>query len=158
MTTPRRLEQSRTYPLGVDDAFAAVMPAPLELVFRRRYVALPPVREVRDQQGIWGTVGQTRTIVLADGGTMHEELTSVVPGRGFGYHISRVTGPMKALVTSLEGQWDFDPVGTGTRVTWSWTVLPASSAAALAMPAFARLWQGYARQALEEIEGLLVGR
>jgi hypothetical protein len=132
------------------------MPAPLEQVFRRRYVALPPVREVRAQQGTWGTVGQTRTIVLADGGTMHEELTSVVPGREFGYQISKVTGPMKALVSSLEGLWEFDPVGTGTRVTWSWTVLPASAAAALAMPVFDRLWQGYARQALEEIERLML--
>ncbi len=158
MTAPRSLELSRSYPIGVDDAFAVVLPAPLEQVFRRRYGALPPVREVRDQPGIWGTVGQTRTIVLADGGTMHEELTSVVPGREFGYRISQVTGPMKVLVTSLEGLWSFDPVGTGTRVTWSWSVLPASGAAALAMPVFARLWQGYARQALEEIEGLLVGR
>ena len=75
------------------------MPAPLELIFHRRYAALPPVREVRDQQGTWGTVGQTRTIVLADGGTMHEELTSGVSGREFGYRISQVTGPMKALVS-----------------------------------------------------------
>ena len=29
-------------------------------------------------------------------------------------------------------------------------------AGALAMPLFARMWQGYARQALENIEGLLV--
>lgn len=133
-----------------------MLPASLELIFRRRYAALPPVREVRDQDGTWGTVGQTRTIVLADGGTLHEELTSVDQGREFGYRVSQVTGPMKALVSSFEGRWSFDPVGTGTRVTWSWEVLPASGAAALAMPIFARLWQGYARQALEEIEELIV--
>jgi hypothetical protein len=63
---------------------------------------------------------------------------------------------MKTLVGSLDGTWSFDPVGTGTRVTWTWTVHPASAAAGLAMPVFARLWRGYARQALDDLEGLLL--
>ena len=156
MTTPRRLEQSRAYPVEVARAYATVVSAPLEQVFTRRYLALPAVREVRDQLGAWGTVGQTRTVVLADGGTMREELAEVVDGHRFGYRISDVTGPMKALVGSLDGTWAFDPVGTGTRITWTWTVRPASSAAGLAMPVFERLWHGYARQALDGLEDLLL--
>lgn len=156
VTTPRRLEQSRAYPVDVAHAWATVLPAPLERVFARRYVALPAVREVRDQPLPWGTVGQTRTVVLADGGTMREELTEVVEGRRLGYRITDVTGPMKVLVGSLDGTWAFDPVGTGTRVTWTWVVRPASSAAELAMPVFARLWRGYARQALDGLEDLLL--
>lgn len=63
---------------------------------------------------------------------------------------------MKALVGSVEGLWSFDPAGTGVRVTWRWTVHPASSAASLAMPVFARLWQGFARQSMEELETILL--
>jgi hypothetical protein len=157
MTAPRRLEQSRAYPVEVPRAYARVLAAPLEQVFSRRYLALPAVREVRDQAGAWGAAGQTRTVVLADGGTMREELTSVDEGSRFAYRIGHVTGPMKTLVGSLDGTWSFDPVGTGTRVTWTWTVHPASAAAGLAMPVFARLWHGYARQALDDLEGLLLG-
>ena len=44
----------------------------------------------------------------------------------------------------------------GRRVTWAWTVHPRGRLGRLAMPVFARMWQGYARQALERIEGVLL--
>ena len=150
------LEHSRTFPATVADAFQVVLRAPLERVFARRYGALPPVRAVRDQEGEWGTVGQTRVIALADGGSMREELLSVVPEQEFVYRITDVTGPMKALVASLDGRWSFTPAGTGVRVGWAWTVHPANAVGRLAMPLFGRLWRGYARQAMEEIEAMLV--
>lgn len=156
MTTAVHLEQSRAFPVSVEHAFAVVLPTPLPEIFHRRYGAIPAIREVRDQQGTWGTVGQTRTIVLADGGTMREELTRVERSHQFGYRITNITGPMKLLGASLEGLWAFDPVGTGVGITWSWELEPASSAAGLAMPVFARLWHGYARQAMEEIEAVLL--
>jgi hypothetical protein len=156
MTTPLELQTSRTFPAPVQRAFEVVLPAPLETVFSRRFGALPPVRKVRDQDGTWGTVGQTRVIELADGGTMTEELTAVRPHEEFSYRITDVTGPMKALVASLDGRWAFEPAGTGARITWAWTVHPASSFAELAMPVFGWLWRGYARQAMEEIETLLL--
>lgn len=156
MTTPRHLEYSRTFPVPVEDAFDRVLPSPLPYVFGRRYGVLPPIREVRDQAGEWGTVGQTRTILLADGGSMREELTLVERPHRFGYRIADVTGPMKLLASGLDGQWSFVPAGTGVRITWEWELYPASGAAGLAMPAFARVWRGYARQGMEEIERLLV--
>jgi hypothetical protein len=94
--------------------------------------------------------------VLADGGTMREELTSVTEHEEFRYRITDVTGPMKLLVGSLDGRWSFEPAGTGVRVTWAWTVHPASALGEVAMPAFGWLWKGYARQALETIEALLL--
>jgi hypothetical protein len=156
MTKPVHLERSRAFPVSLEHAFDVVLPTPLPGIFSRRYGALPPICEVRDQDGEWGTVGQTRTIVLADGGTMRETLTHVErPGR-FGYVISDITGAMKLLGRSIEGLWTFDQVGTGVRITWSWVLEPASAPAGLAMPVFARLWQGYARQAMEEIETVLL--
>lgn len=64
---------------------------------------------------------------------------------------------MRPLAGTVDGQWSFEPVGTGTRITWSWTIHPASRAASYALPAFGRIWRGYARQALEEVERLLLG-
>ena len=150
------LSQSRTYPVDVERAYDVVLPTPLPALFRRRYAAIPPIREVRDQQGPWGTVGQTRTIRLADGGTLRETLTVVERPRVFGYRITDVTGPMKALVSEVEGRWLFEPAGTGAQVTWAWTVHPRGTLGGLAMPVFARMWRGYARQALEELEPILV--
>ena len=152
---PHHLEQSHTYPVGLERAFGVVLTTPLPEVFSKRYAAIPAIREVRDQDGAWGTVGQTRTIVLADGGTMREELTRVDRPHGFGYAITDVTGPMKLLVASADGLWTFDPAGSGVSVTWAWEVRPASPLAALAMPVFARMWRGYARRAMVHLEALL---
>ena len=151
------LERSRAYPVTVEHAWHVVLPTPLDQVFTRWFGPLPPVREVRDQVGEWGTVGQTRTIVLADRGTMREELTVVEPHERFGYRISDVTGPMKAFAAAVDGTWTFAPAGTGVRVTWAWTVHPAPYAG-LTMPVFGRLWHGYAGLALERIETLLLPR
>jgi hypothetical protein len=87
---------------------------------------------------------------------MTERLTTVERPGSFGYRISDLSGPFKALISSLDGEWTFEPAGTGTRITWTWTLYPASSVAGYALPVFARLWRGYARQALEEVEKILV--
>jgi hypothetical protein len=153
---PSELECSRTYPVPGDRAFDVVLPIPLPQLFSRRYLAIPPVRQV-DQDGDWGTSGQSRTIRLADGGTMRETLTSVDRPASFGYRLSDLTGPLKPLVDRIDGRWLFAPAGVGgVRVTWAWTVFPRSGLGAAAMPAFGRIWQGYARQALEQLEAVLV--
>ena len=87
---------------------------------------------------------------------MRETLHEVRPTSRFAYHIDEITGPMKALVRSVDGAWEFERAGTGVRVTWSWTLHPRGRAGSLAMPLFQRMWQGYARQAFENIEHLLV--
>ncbi len=157
MAQPLNVSASRSIPVSVEAAYDAVLTMPLPRIFRRRFAALPPIREVRDQEGVWGTVGQTRTIVLTDGGTMHETLEWVTPSSGFGYRIEPASGMLKPLVQHVEGRWGFAPAGTGVEVTWAWTVHP-SAGGALLMPAIGRMWQGYARQALEEIETALLRR
>lgn len=156
MTQPRRVQQSRTIPVEVERAFDEVLVEPLPRIFSRRFGPLPPIREVCDQDGTWGTVGQSRTIVTSDGGTMSERLTVVDRPRRFGYEITGIIGPMKPLIASVDGEWAFEPAGTGVRITWTWVLHPASGAAGLAMPVFARLWRPYAARALEQIENLLL--
>jgi hypothetical protein len=147
------LAESRIVALSVEETFDAVLPLPLEEIFVRRYGPIPAIRGTR-QQGAWGTPGQTRTIELADPGTMQETLTVVERPQRFGYRIGEVTGPMKLLVSRVEGMWSFDPEGAGTRITWAWEVHP-TSVGRLAMPLFGRLWRGYARRSLAHLETLL---
>lgn len=151
------LEASRAVPVAPEKALALVLPAPLPKIFGRRYAAIGPIAEVRDQAGAWDTAGQTRTIVLADGATMQETLTAIDAPSSFSYEITPLSGPLKLLVGHVAGRWSFSPAGTGTRITWSWDVTPASSAASFAMPVFGWMWKGYARQSLEDLEELLVG-
>lgn len=150
------VEQSRAIPLAPADLFAAMVPMPLPELFRRWYGPIPPIKETRDQTGAWDAVGQSRTVLLTGGGSMREELTSYDPPRAFGYTLSQVKGPLSPLVAHVDGEWTFDPIGTGTKLTWRWTIHPRSRLSAVALPVFGRLWKGYARQSLEELSDRLV--
>lgn len=151
------MEQSRAIPVDVDTAFGRTLSVSLPRIFSRWYGPIGPVKAVLDQTGDWTTVGETRTVVQVGGGTMREELTLVDDPHAFGYTLSGLTGPLAPLVDHIDGRWLFTPVGTGTTVTWRWTVHPKSAAAGLAMPVFAMLWRGFARQGLEELSGELLG-
>ena len=156
MATPLTVEQSRAIPVAPAELFTRMVPMPLSDLFTRWYGPIPPIKETRDQTGDWDAVGRSRTVVLTGGGSMHEELTSFDPPRSFGYTLSQVTGALAPLVDHVDGLWLFDPVGTGTRVTWRWTIHPRSALTAVALPVFGRLWKGYARQSLEQLSDALL--
>ena len=156
MSQPLVVEQSRAIPVGPEHVFRTMLPMPLTALFRRWYGPIPPIKQARDQTGDWDAVGQSRTVVLVGGGSMREELTHFDPPHSFGYTLSDIKGPLAPLVGRVEGEWIFEPVGTGTKVTWRWTIHPRSALAAPALPVFGRLWRGYARQSLEELSNQLV--
>lgn len=156
MAQPLVVEQSRAIPLAPADLFAGLLPMPLPQLFGRWYGPIPPIKATRDQTGGWDAVGQSRTVLLAGGGSMREQLTSYDAPRSFGYTLSRITGPLAPLVDHIDGVWTFDPIGTGTKLTWRWIIHPRSALTAPALPAFGRLWKGYARQALEALSDELV--
>jgi hypothetical protein len=149
------MSRSRTYPVASDDAFARMLPMPLPDIFDRRFGPIPPIVGV-EQDGVWGTVGQVRTIRTGDGGEMREELTSLDAPHVFTYLLTPQGGPMAPLVDHVDGEWRFEPVGTGCRITWTWTVHPRSAAGGVALPVFRRFWLGYARRALDRLEERLL--
>jgi hypothetical protein len=157
MTKSFVVEQSRAIPVTVEDAFGGTLPIPLPVIFAHWYGPIPPIKEVRDQTGEWDAAGQTRTVLLVGGGSMREELTGVDPPRSFRYTLTDIKGPLAPLVSSVDGEWNFTPTGTGTSVTWRWTIHPRSALVAPVMPAFTRMWKGYARRALQELSALLAG-
>lgn len=149
--------QSRAIPVAVEDAFDRTLPISLTSICSHWYGPIPPIKQIRDQSGGWDAAGQTRTILMSGGGSVHEELTSVDPPRSFGYTLSGIKGPMAALVGRVEGTWSFAPAGTGTEVTWQWILHPKSALTAPALPVFGRVWKRYAATVLEKLSAQLVG-
>ena len=86
---------------------------------------------------------------------MREVLTAVDAPHSFSYQLSDITGPMRPLVDSIEGRWEFTAKGTGTLITWRWTLHPRGLAAPL-MPLIVKMWLSYAKQALEQLSELLL--
>lgn len=153
---PTHLEYSRSYPVALEDAFTGTLTVPLETVLGRRYLAVAGVAGT-EQRGTWGDdgIGQERTVRFTDGATSRETLTELERPHHFGYRLDAFTGLLKPLLGHVEGRWAFAPAGTGTRVTWSWDVTPASSVAELAMPLLRMLWTGVARQGFDDLETAL---
>jgi len=151
------VDASRVVSVPAEVAFDRTLPAPLPEVFSRWRGAFPPVKEVREQTGAWDAAGQTRTVRLAGGASMREELTSVDPPRSFGYRLTTITGPMALLVDHVVGEWIFTPAAGGTEITWRWDIHPASPLTSWALPLFARMWKGYARHVLGDLSAMLTG-
>ena len=121
---------------------------------------LPGIVTVREQAA-WGSLGDTRRIVLADRSTALETLVEVDRPHRFAYRASDLTGAMALLAEQVEGAFDIEPAGDGgARVTWSWRITLAGGVvgltAPLAAPVVARAWQGWARGMLERLEAVLV--
>jgi hypothetical protein len=155
VSQPTIVAYSRAYPLPVEQTFDTVLPMPLEKMFDRRHGPIPAVRGTDRAQRSWDTVGDARTIRLADRGSLHEELTRVERPHAFGYRLSEIRGPMRPLASAIDGLWTFEAAGTGTRVTWSWAMHPKSALSGPMLPIFVRIWRGWARNAFDRIEQLL---
>jgi hypothetical protein len=120
------------------------------------YGPLPAVRAVEDQIGAWDTPGQTRTIRLADGSSLREELVAVERPHHFAYHVGELTGPLRLLTRGLRGAWWFEEIsapGTGAPLTaarWRYVFEQRSLLTRpLASLVVRLLWQPYMAQALE---------
>ena len=137
-------------------AFDRLLGARLPEVFSHRYAAFPAVRAVTDEPEDWGTVGQTRTIVLTDGARLRETLTSVDRPHGYAYLLDEIHGTLRPFVGTVDGVWTVTPEGTGARIGWAWILHPKTSPARLTMTVIGRMWKGYADRALAELETILM--
>jgi len=149
------VEASRVVSVEPGVAFDRLMGVRLTDVFTRRFAAFPAVAEVTDQPDDWGAVGQTRTIVLADGGRLRETLTDVERPHSFAYLLDRIEGPLRHFVDTIDGVWTITPQDGGTRIGWAWTFHPKASPARLTTSVLGRMWKGYADRALLELEAIL---
>lgn len=146
---------------------SAHVAAPPDVVFPRlrdhdparfypRWGVLPAVTEVRDQSGPWDTPGRTRTLVLSDGGTVVETLTSAAAPL-FAYDLSRFTGLFGRLVAAARSEWRVTPDGGGSSIAWtySFTGLPGRGTIVAAIVRLA--WAPYMRRVLPRIAAHAAG-
>jgi hypothetical protein len=157
-----RVAESRTVAVPLETAYDRTIGVPLPEIFAHRHLLLPPVVRTEGQDGAWGRhVGQTRTILTSDRGSLHETLRDLDRPHRFGYRIDRVRGPMRPLVRHLDGAWTFEPSGSGTTgtttITWSWELTPTSALTRPLVALVGRMWHGYARRALATLEGIITG-
>jgi hypothetical protein len=151
-----RVEASRLVAVEPTLAFDRLIAARLTEVFSRGYAAFPAIREVTDEPADWGTVGQSRNILLADGGRVRETLTSVDRPDSYAYVLDEIEGRLRPFVRSVVGVWSVTPEGTGARIGWAWTLHATRSPARLTMNVIGRMWKGYADRALVELETILM--
>ena len=134
-------------------AFEVLVPIDLTTIFRGMG-PLPAVSGVEDQVGDWDAVGQTRTVRLADGSSLREELTAFDPPAHFAYTIDRLTGALRHLVHGMKGAWWFEE-GSGddgsptTAIRWRYAFQPRNAfARPLAVGIIRLFWQRYMVRAL----------
>lgn len=144
MSAPYLLSSSTVVPVPPDVAYDGVVDAPLEELFSHRAGLIPSIRECRGQDGPWGSVGQTRTVVLADGSTNLETLVVADRPGTYRYRLGDFTGPFKALVAGVDGAFSFEVEGSGTRVTWTWSLRPTNPVTRLGLPVLGYFWRQYA--------------
>jgi hypothetical protein len=158
---------------GIRVTVRASVRAPRELVFgtlvpidltsiMRGYAFLPAVVAVEGQDGPWDARGQTRTLRLADGNTLREELTDCRRPNGVRYTIDGITGPLGVLVHGARGSFDFMAHGDATTVEWTYVYLPRSPLSApLVAFVIGVFWRRYMARALAtalaDVEARAVG-
>ena len=101
-------------------AFEYNVPIDLISIFKG-YGPLPAVIGIRDQTGAWDAVGQTRKVLLSDGNSTQEKLTSYEHPNYFSYTVSEFSGFLGCLVSSANGEWWFSSISSNkTYIKWSY--------------------------------------
>jgi hypothetical protein len=118
--------------------------------FYPRSGLLPAVVAVRDQTGDWAAAGQTRVLVLSDGGTVRETLT-VVEEPLFAYDLSAFTGLFGRLVARGRSEWRVTAAGAGSTIAWTYSFTSKPAAGALVAAIVRLAWGPYMRKVLPPI-------
>jgi hypothetical protein len=151
MAAPYLLSESAVLSTTPEGAFDAVLASPLEEILGVRAGLVPAITGCSGQDGPWGTVGQTRTIEMADGGRVLETLVTADRPTHYRYRISDVRGPMRPLVRAIDGGFAFEAADDGTKVTWSWDLHSTNALARLALPVLGRSWHRAARKMFDRL-------
>ena len=112
---------------------------------------LPAVIEVRDQPATWNTPGQTRTLMLSDGGSVIEHITDVDRPGFFAYDLTDFQKLFGKLVDHGRAEWTFTATPGGTNIHWSYTFFPRRGARVVLALIVRLLWGPYMRKVLPGI-------
>jgi Polyketide cyclase / dehydrase and lipid transport len=134
----------------VAQTFDVVVPVDLARIFRG-YGPLPAVRGTAGGIGTWGRAGQSRTVLLADGGRMEESIVEVRRPGLFRYRVVPIQGVLRLAVAQIDGRFVFSASEAGgTVIRWTYVFRPRRGAR-FVVRAIAPLWRRYAQQVLERV-------
>ena len=123
--------------------------------FYPKFGPLPAVTVVQDQTGVWDAVGQTRTLLLSDGGSVVETITDYRRGEFFAYELTEFQKLFGKLVSGARAEWSFSNVqleaGPGTRIDWTYTFFPKPGAGLIVAAIVSLFWGPYMRRVLPGI-------
>lgn len=145
VTVWRRVE------VDVTTAFDAIVPIDLASVFTG-FGPLPAVIGTEQGDGVWGsTVGQARTVLLADGGRLSERVTEAHRPGLFAYEVRPEQGSLRHVVHRIDGRFVFAASEAGgTVIRWTYLFRPRRGAG-LAARALTPVWRAYADRVLARL-------
>lgn len=92
--------------------------------FYPKFGPLPATLEVRDQTGDWQSAGQSRQLMLSDGGWVVETTKVVTAPSFFAYELTDFQKLFGKLVHHARAEWTFTAVAGGTRIDWTYAFHP----------------------------------
>jgi Polyketide cyclase / dehydrase and lipid transport len=114
------------------------------------YGPLPAVVKTSDQSGAWDQPGSNRTVHLADGNTVFEEVTDCHRPDYFAYRVRKFTNFIRILAKEAEGQWWFVEEGDNSEVKWKYSFYAHNAFTALLLYPIVKLfWSGYMREGMK---------
>lgn len=128
------------------------------LLFTGRWVFPAVVGTTTGADG-WTGVGSTRTVRLAGGGTIGEQLTAHRPGEIYAYDLGRFPRPLDLLVSGARSEVRFRPgAGGGTELIWRFVFHPRPFRRPMAGLLLAGPWRRYLDDVVARTVGLLDAR
>jgi hypothetical protein len=112
---------------------------------------LPGVVEVRDQTGAWDAAGQTRQLMLSDGGWVVETTKVVTAPDFFAYELTDFQKLFGKLVHHARAEWRFTPVDGGTRIRWTYRFFALPGSRWILAAIVGLLWGPYMNRVLPGI-------
>jgi hypothetical protein len=143
-----------TLRVGVERAFDVVSAEDVLPSVLKRFGPIPAVKATADLSGPWRTPGASRTVLLSDGGSVHEELTDYERPAYFAYRVTGFPPPFGRLVRSARGRWWFAGDESRTLIRWTYSFEPATSGLPLWLAAHV-LWRGSMRRAMGSLGHIL---
>jgi hypothetical protein len=116
-----------------------------------KFGPLPAVIAVRHQTGAWDAAGQTRQLMLSDGGSVIEHLRRVERPQTFGYELTEFQKLFGRLVSRANAEWEYSSETGGTRIRWTYTFHPLPGAGVIVGAIMRMFWAPYMRRVLPSI-------
>jgi Polyketide cyclase / dehydrase and lipid transport len=133
----------------IELVFDTIVPIELPRIFHGAG-PLPAVVDTYEQSGAWDHVGASRVVQLSDGSQARERITAYQRPHHFAYRVGPFSsGPLRHLITDVEGAWRFYADGANTtQIEWTYAFQAARLTAIIVRLVLAPAWRFYAKRVL----------